>query len=191
MLKKIKIDPLPMRFVRKELASGSRLANFLLTRSLEKGTIWTYLPPKIEATSLKDFSQSLYLACGIRIDDPSQVIVDWIKEYLEQSLEHRVILDAFDRLGDPIEKSKHIPYIACGSEIYYWLDPSVDLNTILKALKFSHSYPKIIVLTSCHTELATYDHIQDNILREMAISTKYICIGAFDEESYIIWKKNN
>jgi hypothetical protein len=188
MLKKVRIGYESTTYINKELSHGDSLAKLLSLLNFNECELYTYLPDELDPDIELNYNLSLALTYGKSTQGIESILVNLILAHLN-SLNHPcVILETLARIGDPLSSIKGIPYVSYKDEIYFFLDSNSDRETITNALTYCRSYPKIIALSFQSNEhIGLGKPISIESLGNLAARTVRLLIGAFDDESCLIW----
>jgi len=190
MLKEFDLGSAGISYIRSSLATGFTLMRQVLGLQLEKGRVRTLLPEGVALKSLTEFSYG-GVATGHRAAIEERV-AELILDHLS-AVEHSLV--AFEDYNlDPGSKflagRQHFVY---RSEVSLYIDsrssPSAD--DVRRVMKQASEYTSRAVLTSAadETRLQCGQSVTMEFVRTLARNTQHILVGAYDEESYVIWTR--
>jgi hypothetical protein len=129
---------------------------------------------------------------GLFGNTASDLDKDWrieIRNYICASEDRVCIFEATAQVGYPCVESKVGAFFSYGKEIYDFLTHhDQDLYRIRCAMN-ARQYPSIGLLTKI-PDAATIRHRQEvsrEFLEKLATNASRILVGAYDEESYLVW----
>ncbi len=192
MVKLVELGHEAVEYIRSELLSGNDLAQFLLELPFETGNVISYVPAELNEQDIPAFGLSIFLTRNIEI---SRHILqtkteDFISSYLQSSTERYAIFETYWEVGDAwLEREKPI-YFSYDSKLYLFLRyTDTDNEKVKSAMGAAGTYPFIAVLTHFNFEISNHEVLSEEKLETLAKSADHIIIGAFDDESYLIWSK--
>lgn len=189
-------------YVSDELGKGSSYAQSLLALvEGQRDHVYTYLPPELETARL-DFRDA-FLARAASVG----LAADTVESELEREVFHTVlslasaisdsilVLETLRRPGYPPTLQEEQPYFTYRDEVYLYLRrESLTMTALSACVRKARSYPLIVGVTSFGrrsfdvqpgVSLSTTD------LDSLAQRTQLLMIGAYDDESYVIWSKES
>ena len=196
MIEKIILGPKGLQFIRSELSLGRDLSQEYFKQNLGQGYLFSYIPQGLEEYNL-DLSESLEYKTGKRVSHILlNLIVNFISSYLLENKFSYVIFETFWSKGDPIlqESAFQFSYILINESVNILLRTGSIPSEIEESIKYSQHYPLIIVLGKSmrvSNALANKILVSPSVLQEIIQMTDYLIVGAFDDEGYIVWGKNN
>lgn len=190
MLHEFQFGPEGLAWVRQCLSAGSTLSKTLLDLSLEKGRVFTYLPNGLNAGRHMQFKfGGIFSSVGEKI---GQTWPKFISEYLAGPAERYCILEDISAPSDPGLDSSDEQFFVYETEVYDFLSSQdTDVEKIRSILSCGRQYPSIGALTrlSGLSELQHRHSVKAEVLQLLASNTQYILVGAYDEESYLVWSR--
>jgi len=190
MLTKIELKEDAFDYVRDQLEQGDTYAKSLLDLE-SKGKIYTFLPEKFINNSI-DFLISIQLSTGIRIYDETR---DVICPFVASFLNHQNKISLVETLSTPVSIKQRVdrPMVSFyGQEVYFVLKPYDKLNKSISAFKSGRYYPFVCGLidlgNNTNIALAESQNIQPEWWQLLAQKTKFVIIGAYDSEGFLVWE---
>ena len=121
-----------------------------------------------------------------------QAVAKFISAHLTETVNPYAVFE--DYIHTPESKwLAAAQYFVNGSEVYHFLNSlaSGDLAAISKTLKGASRYTFRAVLTALHgnAQISRGLGVTPGVVGMLAVNTKHILVGAYDEESYVIWSK--
>ena len=166
----------------------------LVSLPLRNGTLMTFVPDDANAETATDFRHG-GLAVGTSsgvIGAINEKVATLIAHHLSGGPAHYAIFE--DYLREPDSKllaGDH--YFVHQNEVCLFISPGTggDPHDIKRALKNASRYTFRGILTSLgsNRELMVGESVAPAVLAELAQNSKHILVGAYDEESYIIWSR--
>jgi hypothetical protein len=210
--KKISLDSRAIAYIRESLSSGHSLAKRLLSRDLSAGNTITLLPEDAKIDSLYDFTlggklqsadsmASSFISEGLQwtmvpIANADECLAEYICEFLKLDARHICLCqNALATATDPWLEDVENRYLFFHDEVYCCLmfEEASQKTKVVDAIKDNSSIgpPSIIILTK---NLNVYNFTEDRLnitardLDLFASGTVAIIVGAYDGESYVIWR---
>lgn len=213
-LKKIFLGDKANSYILDSLNSGKTLSKLLAeVHDIKKGNIFTYIPDNLDLEDAEDFSGGLYKTknrllvheyylpngkLGVvknkqYIPDASYWLVDEIMNKLTLKEGSAGILeDPIQQVHDPVQQSELADNeFYFGSEVYHIINKKMDADdaqTIISRI-YNFSPPLVGAIVDISEEIPQRKLIEKDLLRKLAESAKYIIVGAYDSEGYLIWEK--
>ena len=180
-------------YIREQINYGESFAKLLSALPLEKGSIFTFLPQNIDVAEIEDFSLSLELTRGFGTWSESSLnyLVGLVTDYLSNTPHAFVVSESFDDITSVERGLVSRPFFLFENVVYYFCANADDLNlSVENALKFGRSYPSICAVGSFveNCSLRSGEILSTEKIKNIVNSIKYIIVGAYDEEGYIIWE---
>ncbi len=187
MLAKIELRQDAFDYIRTELEGGDTYARSLL-RLMSMGKMYTFLPEEFKNRPI-DFQKSIYLATGIRIYDETR---DLICQFVASFLDGENKISILETLSNPVT-IKHKPFppsvIRHTGEVYFILRPHEKLDRVKRAFKGARLYPFVCGLIDLNdTDFVVVDNQNIQLFQWelLASKTRYLIIGAYDSEGFVI-----
>ena len=191
MLQEIELGEAGLAWVRKSLESGNTLAKLLLGRRLEVGRVFTYLAPGVSPDRAAEFRRG-----GLFSDVPSEIDAKWpavVTAYLASADGRFCVVEDIAGRGDPVMDSPGERYFVQGSDVYDFLPSGVWTHEEIRHfLSKARQYPSVCALTKIPVgpSLSPRQEVPIETLQLLASNTSHILVGAYDEESYVLWTEN-
>jgi hypothetical protein len=171
------------------LLRGKTLAAHILNHQrLETGQIIGYLPPNVP------FEERVQFVAGGIFDTPidRQKTVDLILSFLSgPGRRYAVFEDAYAKSNDPWTREPKTQFFSFEFEVYHFLTSrDQKREKITQTLRWADGYPFIGALTSLPADDLEIEHCQEvtrGILEKLAKRVEYVLIGAYDNETMLIW----
>jgi hypothetical protein len=178
-------------FAIRELGKGNSLARLIALTLRERVTrIWTYLPAFVNRAQVLDFDSG-----GVCDTDVTPDVSRFAHQILEEGEPGGAwILE--DNIGQPSParaenaiRELTTPFI-CEKELYQMLKQTqANAFAIQETMRLGGAYPSIGYLAFLRPKLAekmTNDNVTRSDLEELAQLVRFIVVGAYDEESYVL-----
>lgn len=207
--KEVKLSTIASRFVQKRLVDGLSFAQ-MLSIDFSQGTIHTFVPIFISKDKLQNFENTIYgwlsqselnLLTNQRIIEEIQNPEEYlwlypmILEYLQQDPNHYCIIeDFYAKPNETIKLDKNlVNYIIYGNDIYIILSHKSSIAEIKKAFSWiirGNLICYFVRVNQNNIELFKKDKIiQIDSLEDLVKRVEGVILSAYDDESYIIWRK--
>ena len=183
-----------LRWVRQQLGDAFlKMGRYLERLPVESGRAWTRLPAHISAEEAARRLPSGHLS-------PWPKLGDWlwsnsiVAQYLARHPERLAVGPSPALLTWPVLAEILIPYVHSSGEVYpYLAGDSHPSEALLNELKdFACWYPYVAVLTSLpdgHPALVNKAEVGEDLLELLAARTELLVVGAYDEETDVIWER--
>lgn len=186
MLKAHELGGNAAAFIQSQLSYGRSLAKKLAPLPFGEGRTVAILPPSVAPQALTDF-QSGDVATGEEVHKLANLIRGYLIGHTNRIcvLEHPVL-----RVGDTREPPAD--YFTVGEDVYVYVTSQSDHGAIVAAARETHGYPSIGALTGVGDEhpLPNPASAQpEALLDELATHVNAVIVGAYDNESWIVWLK--
>jgi hypothetical protein len=194
MLKKISLkNNNAFQYIINQLSLGGEISNYLQKFNLGMGTLITYLPEEVDTEKITDWSESIDWLYGKNVTKENEnILINLISKFMKMKKGNCFLSETLCLLGDPILNKKNFPYISYNNQIFGYLINISSDELIRTVLINSRRYPFVGLLTELPNGLdAIYNKqkLSENTLERLIKLTRYIIIGAFDDEGFIIWSK--
>lgn len=178
-------------YVRAQLERGHFFAKSLTSLDLTRGELLAFVPDRTDGLSLHLDEGGL--ATPDEAKRLGEEVGDFILDFLMQAPDSALAVfeEASGRRGDPAVESLSVPWFASDSYIHYYLTgEGISRDLVLTILRTARGFPTIGAL------LKTFDmqvEIQDRanmpreLVKDLAKYVHHILVGAFDQESYLVW----
>ena len=188
MLTEFVLDDRAIDYIYSELSKGRGLARQLAQLPLRGGRVVTYLPDTVTETALMDFGSG-----GVASGEENRNLAQFIQRHLKETTagpQLCVLEHALARRGDPVIARWEIPYFTVGDEVYLFAEGGSSFDQVLGILTEGHLYPAIGTLASLPDGYRPIDEgaaVDQDVLRRLAEGTRYLIVGAYDAEGWLIW----
>jgi hypothetical protein len=189
MLTKVEFGVEAIPYIDSCLLRGKSLAAHVLKNHMpETGQIFSYLPTNVTLEQKVRF-----VAGGIFKAPVSwQRIVDFISRFTSgPGKRYAVFEDAYAQSNDPWTQDSNPQFFSFRLEVYHFLTSrDQKREKIVRTLKRAGGYPFIGALTSLPADepaIKNRQEVTEDILEELAKRTKHVLIGAYDNETMLIW----
>ncbi len=184
MIQEVAIGELAIPFIRSCLWPQRALPARLLNLPFEKGRVVAYAPEGVGQDRLTEFE------AGLGVPGATEKLANFVLAYLQSpGAPYAVFQDYFSRPGDPALTWDQ--FFLFDSEVYLYLgrrDASVD--RIHDAISEASEYPFLAILTSVPPgEPPKQGVASEACLEALADRTQHLIVGAYDEESYVVWSR--
>lgn len=208
-LQKVPLGAKAIAYIRGRLETGLTLSTLLLSsQDLDRGEIFTFLPPGLSDKETEDFSHGGKLPeplpsewrvrrGAVMKPIPSAIdeLAAMIQVFLSDAGRHPVcLLENFPaKRGDPFLARLASKTVFYDQEVYHVLGPSSSAKErIMQTIREAESLPTFVgALAALRPELSLdVDAIETLSRRELssvARSAETIVVGAYDGESYLVW----
>ena len=173
------------------LAGGNTLSRSLSARPLEKGRVLTYLPSDVETARAAKFEWG-----GLFQGGAEEITSKWyalISAHLRRADRQYCIIEDIAAPGDACLSSPSEQFFAFRSEVYDFLSlPPQSVADARQFLSKARQYPSICALTKIPDAppFSPRQEVPIETIHLLARNTSHIMVGAYDEESYILWTEN-
>lgn len=190
MLQKFELGKEAIRYIYSCLCEGKTLSNYLLQLPLDKGRVISFLPNNVDSQSINNFQ----VGGIVSVSQTESKISSFIEENLQIAKNRIVIFE--DAVAEP-----HYSYLyhgdkqffLCKNEVYHYVcskDIAMKEKTI-KMLRTASSYLSIGALSEkpnqVNIPIRNQNKLSQEELQVIALNSKYILVGAYDEEGILIW----
>ncbi|HLG95245.1 MAG TPA: hypothetical protein VKX49_02910 [Bryobacteraceae bacterium] len=211
MVERKQLGDLAIQYFRKTLADGDRLANFLLSLDLDRGTASAFLPSAVNVQAITDFQNDDTSLDRFRSpgDDWRSEERKFVHSYLTWDVENFAVWESWpekQEQANPWDEAVLYFWNVDGlhscwdrpggtkfpSRTRYAYVASPDERMISIAFDHARPYPMICALTgtpkTSDFKKASFV-VPDSLLAELAANTRHILIGAMDERVCLIWTR--
>jgi hypothetical protein len=190
------------------IKSGNTLSKKAIERvDLHQGSFFTLLPSTAELARLYEFAYGGIIPpipygdeiyeINNKLFHPMQVMTmggelsKFILNYLQQNPLHyavvdNVIIDA--RVAS--EKNDSIEMIPYNQEAYFFLNNESNYNQVYEIIRMSSQPWHFLTILTMLENLDSY-LLENKTFSDICDNAKFIIVGAYDEEGYVFWEKNN
>ena len=188
MLQEIEIGETAIPFIRSCLWPQRALPARLLRLPLENGKIMSYVPSGISRDQAMKLQTTLGIP-GVGTCSTKRLTAFILDHLRSPNAPYALFQDYLSEPGDPALANDQ--FILYQSEVYLFLgSKDAAANKVADAISKSSQFPFLSVLTALTSaELTNNDAVTDKCLDELVDNTQHLIVGAYDEESYIVWSK--
>ncbi len=189
-MKEFKLGDKAIDYIKYSLAGGDALSQYLLKLPLEAGQVTTYLP----STTTELQRHKFEVGGIINSMDAKKKLVSLIYSFLNIDTNRVAIFETLAQMGDKHLYASNVQFFTRHqSEVYCFVTSSnCTQEKIITAIKFAKSYPFIGILTSAlniESEIIAGGEIPDSFFEKLIKSVQYILVGAYDDETILLWSK--
>lgn len=210
-IREIRLGPAGLDYVRECLADGKELSqNLLQSLDLERGNVTTFLPietPEEEAYQFRFGGKVPQIDSGSPVPQGQRehqmsptpnmitVLTDLVEAYLKTANQAScVVEDPLTAPGDAALRNAPVTPWVCGQSVFYVLKAvDADRRSIEAMLRAASSIspPTVGALARWRVgEGVPISGVMDiQEIREFAMHTEKIFVGAYDGEGFLIWSK--
>lgn len=177
-----------LHFFKENLTKTNKLADALIScLDFGLGSFFTLLPENIKSEDIYKFH------CGGKTSPLKKDISFYIENLMkENSLLTCIVDDVNTSLNDVVNNDLFPSYgLSYNDEVYYCLDSkNFNQNILHQCLQYSDAtWHSLCLLTKYN-----FNPLNNNILNEnnvifLSKEARFLFLGAYDGESYIIWEK--
>ncbi len=189
MLQEFSFGVEALSYLQSSLSEGGTLAQYLLALPLSDGYIWSRLPVTVSTAKRMRFTEG-----GV---DPSGESELWLATFIGRYLQGRqnayAVFETLWRPHDPGLARQRDHFFTHGPEVYSFLTSrDRDLQDISWTVRGARDYPFIGALTTLPenaADLEPHAEVTTDVLREVALRTEHILVGAYDAEAELVWSR--
>jgi hypothetical protein len=194
MLKTIQLSDEALKYLEECISHGNKLMRQLLNLPLRDGVLWTLVSDETNGEALNEFRHggvTIGTARGV-IEKINDKLATFIIRHLSVSSSHYAIFEDYLRKPGSKLLTRDRYFVYDGDVCLFVPSESKgDLQDIKATMKNASRYTFRGILTSLGSggRLTTGQSVDLPLIRELATSTNCILVGAYDEESYVIWER--
>jgi hypothetical protein len=184
------LDERVNEYIRECLLRGSIVAEKTAAIDLGRGVTFAYLPDRVseEATQFK--TGGLFDLGEAR--EAEERVAAEIASYLNEGTDRCVIFD--DRVHDPGGRFiEHAFYFHCQGQVFLYADRYISSKaTEIKALmRVANPWPFVALLTrwTQKPDFTRGSEISVSDVMQLAENIEGVIVNAWDDEGYLIWRK--
>lgn len=193
MLEETQLGAESFNYIRSQLALGKTLAkNILKHHKIGSGRSFAYLLPDTPTTKVAQFNGSVLDAKS----NSWQPRADFITRFLKSNKRSLVVFEnAYAIPADTWIQSKgdSFKFFYFQSEVYLFLTAQDQTaEKVIASAKMSSGYPSIGILTTLPDEvnlIQNHQKVTEEFLDQLAKNSEHLLIGAYDNETHIIWSR--
>ncbi|ANE51010.1 hypothetical protein [Flavisolibacter tropicus] len=205
MIKRVDItSPQAFAYIQEQLdISGKTLANQLLSKSLLKGKVFTYVPEnapsellyRFETGGIYPFDRSLLQNTPALVpvqNDARPVVINDILQYLRQNKEHCCLFEeAHGKPTDPWVEPSQMKYVYLNDEMYYFFNKDAEPQEFEDSFRTSEGYYFLCALSSLPIDsqngFSSFNSLNSEQLKSFASNVVSFFVRAYDGEGYLQW----
>jgi hypothetical protein len=186
MLKEFIFYDEALPYILLELKQGMSLAKALYYRVGKfDGTAKAFLPESSELIERVTFMHGIFP--GPADDQP---IIEFISDYLSKAKNRIAVFENYTYSPNHFEDNKYSNVIFNKEEVYEYLTHRDESITAVSQVYYRKSnYPSIGVLSELPSNLILPkgEYVNKSLLEEISNHSDHILIGAYDDETMLIW----
>ncbi len=188
VLREVEYDSEALGYIRECLSQGGLLSEYLLGLPLTRGRVWSRLPSGVGPEARRDFDSG-----GITtIAATRSWLVPLIDNYLRAREGRYAVFETLWHRGDPVLSKWTGRYFTHKGCVYRFVPSQCcGREEVIGALEDARSYPLVGILASLpqgEPNIATDAEVSAHTLEELACRTDRLLIGAYDDESVLVWQ---
>lgn len=200
ILKRFNFGNSVLTYIEKELENGNSFARKILeVVRLQDGEVATFIPSELHP-SMYDFGNSIikqyndHGGVAYELQQELQITrVNLISQFLSKQKGY-VIFEILGRPNDPAIQRETKQYFTFEDDVFLYLSEN-DSNPVFIQTYWetARCYPRIIGLSSFPKnkyEIKPGKEVEQKTIDLLADRMKYLIIGAYDDEGYLLWRRN-
>ncbi|MEW6217261.1 MAG: hypothetical protein AB1543_06225 [Candidatus Bipolaricaulota bacterium] len=179
---------LVLPYIVRSLELGGGLAAHLLSLPLELGEVVATVP---ETTPQQDL---LRFEVGGIVNgrETGHFLEELITKHLRIRGNRYVVFESDLSRRAPALSTAEEPYFFYRDETLYYVDANLaSPESIRGVLRWARRWPLLGVLSSlaAAAPIEVRSEVDDELLKELAIRTEHLVVGAYDEEAVLVWSR--
>ncbi len=191
MEKLVQLGPDAITYIKEQLYQGRALShNVLSFLDFNQSSIVTYLPPTINREAREIYHEGGKTS---RKSVDEHVVALVLAHLSKRGKPYAIFEEPNARVDEPLVSSFKEPFFVYKTDIYYFSPcRGREIEEAGHLVRMTNSYPAIGILTFLPEDVPDIEDrqvVNQGILEQLTQATVALLIGAYDNESWIIWNK--